>query len=51
MGDYVFQGQIGQGAFGVIHRCRSLIDNSTYVIKEIHINLDGSGYNESLKEA
>ena len=51
VGDYLFQGQIGQGAFGVIHRCRSSIDNATYVIKEIKIGLDGSGKNESLLEA
>jgi serine/threonine protein kinase len=51
VGDYLFQGKIGEGAFGVIHRCRSLIDNATYVIKEIKIGLDGSGKNESLLEA
>ena len=51
VGDYLFQGKIGEGAFGVIHRCRSLIDNATYVIKEIKIGVDGSGKNESLLEA
>ena len=51
VGDYIFQGKIGEGAFGVIHRCRSLIDNGTYVIKEIKIGRDGSGKNETLMEA
>lgn len=51
IGDYVLQGQIGQGAFGIIHRCRSLKDNSTYVVKEIKIGVDGGGKNVSLKEA
>lgn len=42
---------IGEGAFGVINKVRSIKDNNTYVMKTIKIGFDGGGKNKSLAEA
>jgi len=52
IGNYVIQAKIGEGSYGTIHRCRSLTDNSTYVLKKIKMGIDGSGERcTSLSEA
>ena len=43
VGNYIMQAQIGEGSFGTIHRCRSIVDNTQYVIKKIRMGIDGSG--------
>jgi hypothetical protein len=35
LGNYIIQGKIGQGAYGIIYRVQSRSDNCTYVAKEI----------------
>lgn len=50
VGNYLVQNKIGEGAYGSIFKCRSLIDSATYVIKQVKISIDGGGVNESMNE-
>ena len=34
IGNYILQGKLGEGSFGLVHKCRSCKDNQTYVIKK-----------------
>jgi serine/threonine protein kinase len=47
----VLQGKVGEGAFGLVQKCRSCLDNQTYVIKKTKTSVDGGGSISNLNEA
>lgn len=51
IGNYIVQTKLGEGAFGSVHKCRSCLDNQTYVIKKVKTRVDGGGAVSSLNEA
>jgi serine/threonine protein kinase len=51
IGNYALQGKLGEGSFGTVHKCRSLLDNQTYVIKQVKSEFDGGGSLANANEA
>ena len=49
--NYIVQAYLGKGQYGVVYKCRSILDNQTYVLKKINIEHDGGGNVISLNEA